>query len=151
MFIRVAMVFLFVAPRRKWRDEEEWKHYVSNKILRHISFMQRGHGRATTSNPHQEQRRGEILRRWLVLAESKIWSCIVYALWNVSDTAWAIKWILMCLCWSHHPTFASPHFFSPNHHICCYRWEHSTIDIREEQLRSKRGHINPANHWWEQT
>lgn len=37
--------------KREWRDEEEWKHYVSNKILRHISFMQCDHGWTTKSNP----------------------------------------------------------------------------------------------------
>lgn len=37
--------------KSKWRDEEEWKHYVSNKILRHISFMQCDHGWTTKSKP----------------------------------------------------------------------------------------------------
>lgn len=36
--------------KREWREEEEWKHNVSNKILRHISFTQCDHSWSTKSN-----------------------------------------------------------------------------------------------------
>lgn len=108
--------------KSKWRDEEEWKQYVSNKILRHISFMQCDHCWTTKSNPLggiMERILGYIAKRCREGSGGSIggavkgdiigtymWQNIVWWMWlylpSVSKSVFSIKWYCAGYVWAPH-------------------------------------------------